>query len=184
MSREPPALHVVAPIQGTPVLVMAMELDPLFRRYAPYVAAIAYRILGRDDEVDDTVQEVFLAAVRGLGSVRDPGAVKAWLARLAVRSARHRLRARRLWRFLGLDDGAGVELIVDGRATPEQHALLERVYRVLDSVSANERIAWTLRYVEGEPLDRVAALSECSLATAKRRIAAAAKTIEEAFLDE
>jgi hypothetical protein len=37
--------------------------------------------------------------------------------------------------------------------------------------------------VEGEPLESVAQLSGCSLATAKRRIAAASRTIDEAFAD-
>jgi RNA polymerase sigma-70 factor (ECF subfamily) len=133
--------------------------------------------------VDDTVQEVFLAAVRGLSAVRDPNAVKGWLARIAVRSARRRLRKRRLRSFFGLDEMNGSDAVTDRGASPEQKALLARVYVVLDTMPSNERIAWSLRYVEGEPLESVATLSGCSLATAKRRIAAAARTIEEAFAD-
>ena len=189
MQREPPALHVVAslpPVRGgleAEVEAPRLDLDTLFRRYAPYVAAVAHRLLGRDDDVDDTVQEVFLAAVRGLSRIRDPGAVKAWLARIAVRSARRRLRKRRLRAFFGLDEPAVYESVADGGASPDQKAILSRVYGVLDSMPANHRIAWSLRYVEGEPLETVATLSGCSLATAKRRIAAAAKTIDEAFAD-
>jgi RNA polymerase sigma-70 factor (ECF subfamily) len=55
---------------------------------------------------------------------------------------------------------------------------------ILDGIPANQRIAWALRYVEGEPLEGVATLSGCSLATAKRRIAAASRVLEEAFSDE
>jgi RNA polymerase sigma-70 factor, ECF subfamily len=183
MSREPPALHVVARIEDAAERAGALDLDTLFRRYAPYVAAVAHRLLGRDDEVDDTVQEVFLVAVRGLDKIRDPGAVKAWLARVAVRSARRRLRKRRLRSFFGLDDAAVSDSVIDRSASPEQRALLHRVYGILDALPANERIAWSLRYVEGEPLDSVALLSGCSLATAKRRISAAARTIQEAFAD-
>jgi RNA polymerase sigma-70 factor (ECF subfamily) len=185
MHREPPALHVVSSLPRVEVEVEAvrLDLDTLFRRYSPYVAAVAHRLLGRDDDVDDTVQEVFLAAVRGLSRVRDPGAVKAWLARIAVRSARRRLRKRRLRSFFGLDEPTVYESVTDTGASPDQKAILARVYGVLDSMPANHRIAWSLRYVEGEPLESVAALSGCSLATAKRRIAAAAKTIDEAFAD-
>jgi RNA polymerase sigma-70 factor (ECF subfamily) len=43
------------------------------------------------------------------------------------------------------------------------------------------RIAWTLRYVEREKLEEVARLCGCSLATAKRRIAATQAAIEEVF---
>jgi RNA polymerase sigma-70 factor (ECF subfamily) len=125
------------------------DLDGLFRRYSPYVAAIAHRLLGRDDEVDDTIQEVFLAAVRGLHALRDPAAIRAWLARVTVRSARQRLRKRRLRGFLGLDEPTSYEAVIDRSASAEQRALIARLYRVLDGMPANQRIAWSLRYIEG-----------------------------------
>jgi RNA polymerase sigma-70 factor (ECF subfamily) len=160
-----------------------LDLDSLFRRYSPYVAAIAYRLLGRDEDVDDIIQEVFLAAVRGVHAMRDPAAVRAWLARVTVRAARQKLRKRRLRSFLGLDEPAVYDSIVDRAASAEQRALLARVYRVLDGLPASQRIAWSLRYIEGEALEGVASLSGCSLATAKRRIAAAARELEGALAD-
>jgi RNA polymerase sigma-70 factor, ECF subfamily len=164
-------------------VLQGFDLDSLFRRYSSYVAAIAYRLLGREEDVDDTIQEVFLAAVRGVHAVRDPAAVRAWLARVTVRAARQRLRKRRLRSFLGLDEPATYDAVVDRGATPEQRALVARVYRVLDALPANQRIAWSLRYIEGEALENVASLTGCSLATAKRRISAAAVELEEAFSD-
>jgi len=50
-------------------------------------------------------------------------------------------------------------------------------------VPTQERLAWSLRYLEGEPLDMVAASCGCSLATAKRRISAAKRVIDEVFGD-
>jgi RNA polymerase sigma-70 factor (ECF subfamily) len=191
MQRARVALEVVSP--PAPALevaddvfaeaVVELDFDAIFRRYAPYVAAIAHRLLGRDADVDDTVQEVFLVAVRGLASVRDPSAVKSWLARIAVRAARRRLQVRRLRTYLGMDDPSGYDTLADGQASPEQRALLARVYRVLDGLPADQRIAWTLRHIEGEQLDSVAVLAGCSLATAKRRISAASAALEEAFSD-
>jgi RNA polymerase sigma-70 factor, ECF subfamily len=169
--------------QTEPPVETALDLDGLFRRYAPYVAAIAHRLLGRDEDVDDTIQEVFVAAVRGVHAVRDPAAIRGWLARVTVRVARQRLRKRRVRVFLGLDEPVVYDTVVDQSASAEQRALLARVYSVLDNLPANQRIAWSLRHIEGEPLESVASLSGCSLATAKRRIAAAAQHIEEAFAD-
>jgi RNA polymerase sigma-70 factor (ECF subfamily) len=186
MNRARATLEVVAPLPAAEPVEetrAALDFDAVFRRYAPYVAAIAHRLLGRDSEVDDTVQEVFLVAVRGLGRVRDPGAIKGWLARIAVRSARRRLRVRRLRGMFGLDDASDYEAVADGGASPEECVLLQRVYRVLDTLPADQRIAWALRHIEGERLDAVAALSGCSLATAKRRINAAALALNEAFSD-
>ena len=66
----------------------------------------------------------------------------------------------------------------DESASPEQRAMLSAVYRILDRLPVNQRLAWTLRYVEGEQLERVAELCNCSLATVKRRIKAAHEAIQ------
>ena len=84
-------------------MVSEEELGDLFKRYASYVATIGIRLLGRDDELDDLVQEVFIEAYRGLHQLRSPDAVKAWLARITVRRATRRLRRRRLRAFFSLD---------------------------------------------------------------------------------
>jgi len=60
---------------------------------------------------------------------------------------------------------------------------IKRLYEVLESLPTPERLAWSLRYLEGEPLDVVAAACGCSLATAKRRVSAAKKVIDEVFGD-
>ncbi len=176
-------LHVVAPVEAAVDSVPPAALDAgvLFQSYSSYVAAVAYRLLGRDDEVDDTVQEVFLAAVRGLDSVRNPDSIKGWLAAITVRTARKRLKRRRLRAVLRIDPDPEYDTVADESASPEQRALLARIYELLDAMPADLRIAWTLRHVQGERLEDVAALSGCSLATAKRRIRAAASRLEEAL---
>jgi RNA polymerase sigma-70 factor (ECF subfamily) len=160
-----------------------LDLEEAFARFAPYVASIGLRILGRRDEVDDLVQDVFLAAAKGLESVRDPKATKAWLATVTVRTARKKLKRRRLKMMLSLDDAGDYEDVTDRSASPEVRAMLKTVYQTLDRLPTDERIAWTLRYVEGEKLERIALLCGCSLATAKRRIGRAHGAIQEAVGD-
>jgi RNA polymerase sigma-70 factor (ECF subfamily) len=147
--------------------------EDLFRRYSPYVARIGLRMLGRESDVDDLIQEVFLAAFRQRHQIRDPLAIKGWLATIAVRSARKQLRRRRLRSFIGLDSLAPALELRDGTMAPDRRALLSRVYHALDQIPVEARLAWTLRYVEGQKLEQVAQHCRCSLATAKRRIAAA-----------
>ena len=55
---------------------------------------------------------------------------------------------------------------------PDDRAELALADRVLRGMPADRRIAWMLRRVEGLALAEVAATCACSLATAKRRIAA------------
>jgi RNA polymerase sigma-70 factor, ECF subfamily len=157
-------------------------VDAAYRDYSRYVATIAFRLLGREDEVDDVVQDVFLSALDGLSALRDPEAAKGWLATVTVRIALRKLRFRRVRSFLGLDSVVNYKNVAIG-AKQEQAALLGRVYRILDDLPAAERVAWVLRNVEGEPLESVATACDCSLATAKRRITAAQEKITRAVQD-
>ena len=158
-------------------------IDGYFRAYSGYVAAIALRLLGRAEDVDDVVQEVFLAAIEGVARLREPQAVKAWLATVTARKVARRLRMRRFRSFFGLETMPEYAKLAVG-ATQEEATLVNRIYRILDGMPVNQRIAWTLRHVEGEQLDSVAMICGCSLATAKRRIVAAQEHLTKAVGDE
>lgn len=162
-----------AELGPNPVAGGYMSEAQLFKRFAPYVARIGLRLLGREADVDDLIQEVFFAAFRQRDQLRDPTAAKNWLATIAVRTARRQLRRRRLRQFVGLDHGGPALELPDPQISPEKRALLARVYEILDSMGVERRLAWTLRYVEGEKLEVVAERCGCSLATVKRRIASA-----------
>jgi RNA polymerase sigma-70 factor (ECF subfamily) len=95
-----------------------------------------------------------------------------------VRVVRHRLRARRLRRFLGLDGQAEYAALIDPSASPLDKLLVRAVYRVLDELPVDDRLAFSLHHIEGEKLDVVARLCRCSPATAKRRIARVQQALE------
>jgi RNA polymerase sigma-70 factor (ECF subfamily) len=159
-------------------------LEDVYRRYCRYVAAVILRLDGRQTEVEDLVQEVFAEAAGGIERLRQPDAVKGWLATIAVRLVRRRLRLRRLRRFLGLDAGADYTQLIDPAASPVDRLLVRAVYRVLDELPVADRLAFSLHHVEGEKLETVARLCGCSCATAKRRIARAQRAIEERMGDD
>ncbi|MET0287946.1 MAG: sigma-70 family RNA polymerase sigma factor [Polyangiales bacterium] len=159
--------------------VEPMDTATAFKRYAPYVAKIGMRMLGRREELDDFVQDVFLSVHRHLDTVREPAALKGWLAKVAVREAMARLRRRKLRNLLGFGMAHDYEAVADAGASPEQRAQLARVFEALDALSASERVVWSLRHVEGETLERVAELCGLSLSTAKRRLASAEAALEK-----
>ena len=157
----------------------ATDFDSVFRRFSPYVASIGLRLLGRDDELDDLVQDVFLEAHRGLSSVREADAIKGWLARICVRRAVRRLRRRRLRAFLSLDTlSHDPELVAPG-ASPEARAEVSRLYGKLERLPALERVVWVLRYLEGDSLDEIATLCGCSKSTVQRRLRDACAVLKE-----
>jgi len=165
--------------EGEALVSSEEELGDLFRRYAPYVATIGLRLLGRDDELDDLVQEVFIEAYRGLHQLRSAESVKAWLARITVRRATRRLRRRRLRAFFSLDALPADAQLVDDGATPEERAEIVSSYRMIERIPIRQRVVWVLKHVEGETLDAIAELCHCSKATVQRRLRAAEQALQE-----
>lgn len=178
--RSAPPLHVVGPASNA--ALDPSDLDGLYRRFAPYVGAVGLRLLGRDDELDDLVQDVFLNAVRGIQQLRDAHAIKAWLAKLTVRLAVRRLRKRRVLAALHVQAaGSDYEHLAAPDTSAEHKALLARVYRVLDRMPARTRVIWILRHVLDEPLGVIVELSACSQSTVQRRLRDAENLLGKEF---
>ena len=152
----------------------------IFDRHATHVARVLGRVLGADVDIADLVHDVFVHALADLDRLADPSALKAWLTAIAVNIARGhiRRRVRRRWlRFFAPEDVPEVEAPV---ADAETRAAVLAMYRVLDSMDADDRIAFALRFVDGMELTETAAACGVSLATIKRRLSRA----EASFVDK
>lgn len=155
--------------------------EALYRRHVRRVTDTVSRVLGRNTEAEDVVQETFLKVFSRLGSLRDPTLFERWLMRIAMNKVRGRLRKRKLLRTLGLDrsvDDATLERFAVAGAPADVRAELGRIDRALGDVSPAHRMAWMLHVVEGFSLPETADACDCSLATAKRWIRKAKDRIE------
>ncbi len=141
----------------------------LFDRYAPLVRTVMVRAIGPDADVDDLVQESLLVVVKRADSIRDPTALRSFVYSVAVRVVRNEIRRRRIRRMIpwaSVPEGAVTAPPYDAVAAD----VLQHVYRVLDRLGTDLRIAFVLRFVEGHELVEAAAHAGCSLATFKRRL--------------
>jgi RNA polymerase sigma factor (sigma-70 family) len=68
-------------------------LDAVVTEYLPLVYNIVRRSLRRSADVDDVVQETMLHLVRGMGTLRDPGRLRAWLVAITVNQIRNHQRS-------------------------------------------------------------------------------------------
>ena len=180
VTGAPPLVVLPAPDDGELVRRArgedAWAREAIYRRHVEVVAAVLVRLLGRHGEAEDAVQDTFLTAFAELSRLRDTDALRPWLIRIAVHQAHRRFRRRRMLRALGLDharDDASLESLAAPGTSPEVRAELALLDQALRKLPAAPRVAWALRYVEGYDLEGVALACECSLATVKRRIAAA-----------
>ena len=154
--------------------------EAIFRRYVHFLTSLAAKLLRRQSEVEDVVQDTFLQAYRDLHKLRDATRLKQWLTIILVHRARTRYRKRQLKQILGLDTGPNDEPLHEQlrvEASQEIIAELSLLDAVFDDLSISERSCWVLRKFEEYRLNEIVAITGCSLATAKRRIASANEKI-------
>lgn len=159
----------------------AWAQEQLFKRYAPMALSTAWRLIPTEDP-EDVAQEGLIRALTQLDQLQTPQAFAGWLSTIVVRLATSRLRRRRMLERLGLrgrDRAIDVEDYIAGPASAQTRAELSEVYRMLDTLPAEERVALVLQRVEGLELTEIAARMNLSVATVKRRLTAAASKLEE-----
>jgi RNA polymerase sigma-70 factor (ECF subfamily) len=164
----------------------AWAQEALFRRYSRMVNGLAFRVLGRDSEVDDLVQDSFLEALKNLHRLDNPQAFASWLGSIVVRTASKRLRRRALLNRLGLRRNTPIDpdVVLSNDAPPDARAELSRIYTCLDAMHHEMRLALVLHRVEGMSLPEAAESMGVSLSTIKRRLAAAERVLAATALKE
>jgi RNA polymerase sigma-70 factor, ECF subfamily len=144
-------------------------LRELFSRHASWLA-VRLRVSLSAADVEDVLQETFLAAWRGAGGFRSQGACGGWLWGIARRQAALLLR-RRGAATVALPDG----LALDWRSADDtaQAALarvdLDAAAAVLGREGSSEREVWRLMYIEDRPVAEVAGLLGVPEGTVKSR---------------
>jgi RNA polymerase sigma-70 factor (ECF subfamily) len=146
----------------------------LYLRHSRYVAGVIVRLTGDDADLDDIVQDTFIRAADRIATLREPAFVRRWLVTIAVRICQGRLTRRHRRGQLRAQWSHGLARSSD----PRDAAPADDLYAALDGVPDKLRIPWLLHRVEGEKLEDVARMCDVSLATAKRRIAAAQKKLD------
>jgi RNA polymerase sigma-70 factor (ECF subfamily) len=147
----------------------------LFDRFATHVRRVLVRVLGHDTELADLLHEVFARTLAQIDRLEDPSALKGWLTAIAVFTAREHIRRRMRSRWLRFFASEDLPDVPVASADEEVRESLQRTYVVLDRLGVDDRIAFSLRFIEGLELAEVAAACGVSLNTIKRRLARAEK---------
>jgi RNA polymerase sigma-70 factor (ECF subfamily) len=161
-------------------------LEALYRRHASFAIHLAARIEGSARDVEDIAHDAFVRAFERLGDLTDRAAFRSWLGAIVVHAVRSRMRRQRLMNLLGLGKGCDpvdLDALASSDASPHVRAQIAQIYALLRTLPTDDRIAWTLRCVEGHDLETVARMTRCSLATVKRRITRAQRFLEEHFVE-
>lgn len=151
----------------------------LFDKYGKHVERVLIRTIGRDGEMDDMVQDVFLGAYRsGPKYQGNDEQLKAWISRIAVFTARGYLRKRKRRWWLRSADPEQMPELTSKEASPHIQEVLRRTYAAMDKMDPDLRIPLALRELEKLELAEIADACDCSVSTVKRRLNRARKAFD------
>lgn len=173
--------------------------EAIVRRHAGLVLTLGRRLLGSRDAAEDLLQDVFVKVHASLRGFRGEAALKTWIARIAVNTARNRRRddARRLRvvapvgsfrpRAGGDDPPSLDETARDGAPSPERAAMSaaarERIEDALARLPRDFREALLLRESEGLSYEEIASVLGIEIGTVKSRIARARARLQHDLAD-
>lgn len=140
----------------------------LVEQYSRAVFRLAFRITGNEQDAEDVVQESFLRVYKQLHRYDARAAFGTWLYRIASNYALDLLRARR--RHAGdevidsVDHSHSETLYAAAGEAPSQDRLVysgevqRRVDATMATLTPQERLAFTLRHLEGQSIDEIGAV--------------------------
>ncbi|OCQ51708.1 ECF RNA polymerase sigma-E factor [Photorhabdus australis subsp. thailandensis] len=156
-------------------------------RYQHKVASLVSRYIPQGD-VPDVAQEAFIKAYRALASFRGDSAFYTWLYRIAVNTAKNYLVSqgrRPPSTDLDVSDVENYEAsnALKEISNPENLMLSEElrqmVFRTIESLPEDLRMAITLRELDGLSYEEIAVVMDCPVGTVRSRIFRAREAIDD-----
>ena len=154
--------------------LVALRLMPTFR--------LARAILGGTEEAEDATQEAFIAAWRGLPSLREPEHFDAWFGRIVVNACRMSMRRRPRTVVLS------IESVTARQSAPAddhwQSGIIDSdaLNRAIDGLPLQQRAILALYYLEDRPMSTVAMILGIPSGTAKWRLSRARTALRTAMV--
>lgn len=161
--------------------------DLLVLKYQHRIVGLVGRYLRDQDEVQDVAQEAFIKAYRALPRFRGDSAFYTWLYRIAINTAKNHLvsRSRRPPDTdvdVSVEEGVYQESLSD-MVNPENSLATDQleavVYKAIDDLAEDLKVAVTLREFEGLSYEEIADVMDCPVGTVRSRIFRAREAIEK-----
>ena len=153
------------------------SFNQLVLRWERPIYALAYRVIGREEEARDIAQETFLRAFRALTGFKGQAKFSSWLYRITLNLCRDWMRRERRTPIAQTPEG--VDLVeLAGEATPwesiedlvSRKELGRAVAKAMSVLPEEQRTAIILKEYQGLTFQEIADLLECPLSTVKTRL--------------
>jgi RNA polymerase sigma-70 factor (ECF subfamily) len=155
----------------------AESFNQLVLRWERPIYALAYRVIGREEDARDVCQETFLRAFRALKGFRSEAKFSSWLYRIALNLCRDWVRRQRRTPVVQLPEDVDVmELAAERGPTESIEDVVARndqmrvVERAMAKLPEEQRTAIILKEYHGLTFQEIADLAGCPLSTVKTRL--------------
>ena len=163
----------------------AEAFGAIVRRWERRIFALAYGMLGREEDARDATQETFLAAFRNLRGFRGEAKVSSWLHRIAVNQCITRQRQARVRSEAALDDdeeAGSASFAAPVHYSPsrvvEARQETAAVRRAINSLPMELRQVVVMKEFEELTFREIADVLELPLSTVKSRLYTAMKQLQ------
>ena len=154
----------------------AESFNQLILRWERPIYALAYRVIGREEDARDVCQETFLRAFRALPGFRGQAKFSSWLYRIALNLCRDWIRRKRRAPVVQMPEGADPAEMAAARGPVESIETLvarRELGAVVESAMAllpeEQRTAIVLKEYHGMTFQEIADMQQCPLSTVKTR---------------
>jgi RNA polymerase sigma-70 factor, ECF subfamily len=163
----------------------AEAFGEIVRRWERKVFALAYGMLGREDDARDATQETFLAAFRNLRGFRGDARVSSWLHRIAVNQCITRQRRSKVRNEAAIEDeeerhAANFSAPLDlspARVVEGQEGILA-VRRAVNNLPLELRQVVVMKEFEELTFREIATILDLPLSTVKSRLYTAMRQLQ------
>ena len=153
------------------------SFDQLVLRWERPIYALAYRVIGREEDARDVCQETFLRAYRSIGGFKGQAKFSSWLYRIALNLCRDWIRKARRTPELQAPEGVDIVELASEEGPTEsiedlvgRNVLSARVTEAMKRLSDEQRTAIILKEYQGLTFQEIADLVGCPLSTVKTRL--------------
>jgi len=153
------------------------SFNQLILRWERPIYALAYRVIGQEEDARDVAQETFLRAFRALPGFKGQAKFSSWIYRIALNLCRDWIRRKKRTPVSQMPEDVDLselaaeqgptESVEDLVARRELSAVVEEAMKLLPE---EQRTAVILKEYHGMTFQEIADLQGCPLSTVKTRL--------------
>ena len=155
----------------------ADSFNQLILRWERPIYALAYRVIGREEDARDVCQDTFLRAYRALPGFKGQAKFSSWLYRIALNLCRDWMRRQRRAPVMQMPEGVDpIEMAAEREPAESIETLVARrelsavVEEAMALLPEEQRTAIILKEYHGMTFQEIADLQGCPLSTVKTRL--------------